>query len=59
MRIINKLTKPGDIRRVDLTPDTVRVVFTDGTEKVYHDNEPRYKDQASYGYLDAMSDIGR
>ena len=36
MRVVNRLTKPGDIRRVDLNSDTVRVVFTDGTEKVYH-----------------------
>ncbi len=59
MRIVNKLTRPGDIRRVDLTPDTVRVVFTDGTEKIYHDNDPRYRDQADLGYLDAMADMRR
>ena len=35
MRVVNKLTKPGDIRRVDLTPDFVRVQTSDGQERVY------------------------
>lgn len=57
MRVVNKLTKPGDIRRVDLNPDTVRVIFYDNTEKIYHNNEPQYGDQSSHGYLDALSDM--
>ena len=57
MRIVNNLTKPGDIRRIDLTSDTVRVVFANGTEKVYTDNEPRYRDMADPGYLDAQADM--
>jgi len=57
MRVINNLTKPGDIRRVDLSPDKVRVVFHDNTEKIYTNNEPRYRDQADPGYLDAMADM--
>jgi len=36
MRVINKLTKPGDIRRVDLMPDTVRIQTSDGKERVYN-----------------------
>jgi len=59
MRVVNKLTKPGDIRRIDLTPDTVRVVLANGAELVYTNNEPRYRDQADPGYLDAMSDMRR
>ena len=59
MRVVNKLTKPGDIRRIDLNPDFVRVVFSDNTEKIYCDNEPRYRDQADPGYLDAMADMRR
>ena len=35
MRVINKLTKPGDVRRVDLAPDTVRIRTSDGQERVY------------------------
>jgi hypothetical protein len=59
MRVVNNLTKPGDIRRVDLNPDTVRVVFHDNTERVYHNNEPRYREQSDLGYLDAMADMRR
>ena len=57
MRIVNRLAKPGDIRRVDLTPDTVHVVLADGTERVYVNNDPRYRDQADPGHLDAMADM--
>ena len=35
MRVVNKLTKPGGIRRVDLTPDTVHIQLSDGQERVY------------------------
>ena len=35
MRVVNKLTKPGDIRRVDLAPDFVRVQTSDGGELLY------------------------
>jgi len=35
MRVVNKLTKPGDIRRVDLMPDTVRIQTRDGQDRVY------------------------
>ena len=59
MRVVNKLTKPGDIRRVDLAPDFVRIVFSDDTEKIYRNNEPRYREQADPGYLDAMADMRR
>jgi hypothetical protein len=59
MRVVNNLTKPGDIRRVDLTADTVRVVLADGTERLYANNEPRYRDQADPGYQDAMADMRR
>lgn len=38
MLLINKLTAPGGIRRVDLRPDTVRVVLYDGTERLYTNN---------------------
>ena len=35
MRVVNKLTKPGDIRRIDLTPDIVRVQTSDGQDRIY------------------------
>lgn len=35
MRVVNKLTRPGDIRRVDLAPDTVRIQTSDGQERIY------------------------
>jgi len=35
MRVVNKLTKPGDIRRVDLMPDTVRIQTRDGQDRIY------------------------
>ena len=35
MKVINKLTDPGGIRRVDLTPDTVLVRTSDGQNRLY------------------------
>lgn len=35
MRVVNNLTKPGDIRRVDLTPDMVRIQTSDGRDRIY------------------------
>ena len=35
MRVVNKLTEPGGVRRVDLTPDTVRIQTSDGRERLY------------------------
>ena len=35
MIVINKLTKPGGIRRVDLMPDIVRIQTSDGQERLY------------------------
>lgn len=35
MRIINGLTVPGGIRRVDLTPSVVRIQTSDGQERLY------------------------
>ena len=35
MLLINKLSDPGGIRRLELKPDTVRVVLRDGTERLY------------------------
>jgi len=57
MLLINKLTKPGGIKRIELHPDTVRIVLRDGTERIYTDNELRYRDQSDYGYLDAMANM--
>ena len=34
MRVINKLTEPGGIRRIDLTLDTVRIQTSDGQDRV-------------------------
>jgi hypothetical protein len=35
MRLVNNLTKPGDIRRLDLNKDTVKIVLYNGRELVY------------------------
>ena len=35
MIVINRLAKPGDIRRVDLSLDIVRVQTFDGQDRVY------------------------
>jgi len=35
MRVVNNLTKPGDIRRVDLMPDKVRIQTSDGQDRLY------------------------
>ena len=39
MYVNNKLTSPGDIRRVDIHPDSVRVVLQDYTNIVYRRGE--------------------
>jgi hypothetical protein len=35
MRVVNNLTKPGDIRRVDLNQDNVRIQLSNGQDRVY------------------------
>ena len=35
MLLINRLTEPGGVKRLELHTDTVRVVLRDGTERVY------------------------
>ena len=35
MRVVNKLTNPGNIRWIDLTPDTVRIQTSDGQDRLY------------------------
>ena len=35
MLLINKLTKPGDIKRVEIRLDSIHIVLRDGTEKTY------------------------
>ena len=59
MRIVNNLTKLGNIRHIELTPDTIRVVLRDGTERVYTENRSREINQADYGALDAAADMRR
>ncbi len=39
MRVVNNLSKPGDIRRVDLNPDTVRVQLHGGQDIIYRVTE--------------------
>jgi hypothetical protein len=33
--LINKLTKPGDVKRISIYPDEVRVSMRDNTERRY------------------------
>ncbi len=50
MIVINKLTKPGDIRRVELTLDTVRIQTHDGQERLYRlVNESILEETNSHG----------
>ena len=35
MLLINKLTKAGEIKRIELRPNMVTVVLLDGTERTY------------------------
>jgi hypothetical protein len=35
MLIVNKLTEPGGIKRIELHPNTIRVVLKNGTEQIY------------------------
>jgi len=61
MLLINKLTDPGGVRRVELRLDTIRVVLKDGTERFYVNREQevsRESSQAIYGLLDTVADRG-
>ena len=35
MLLVNKLTNPGEIRKVSIYPNTVTIVLRSGEEKVY------------------------
>ncbi len=59
MLLINKLTNPGGIRRVELRPDTVRIVLQDGTEHLYTNNRVQHIEQKDHGCLDAVADRER
>ena len=59
MLLVNKLTKPGDIKRLELHLDTVRIVLSDGTEHVYTNNKTHHIEQSDYGCLDAQADMRR
>lgn len=59
MLVNNRLTKPGEIRRIDLTPDNIRITMRDGTERVYTGNRTREINQADYNALDAVADMRR
>ena len=39
MLVINRLTKPGDIKRIELGTESIRVILTDHTERLYSINE--------------------
>jgi hypothetical protein len=49
MRVVNNLTKPGDIRRVDLNTDTVRIQLFDRADRIYR-LVPITGEGGSYGY---------
>ena len=56
MLVVNKLTCPGGVKRVELRPDMVRVILRDGTEKVYINNRDGEISLADPGALDAAAD---
>jgi len=35
MILINKIASPGEIKRIEIRPTTVRVILRDGTEILY------------------------
>jgi len=35
MRLVNRVTKPGNIKRIDLALDSVRIEMVDGQERWY------------------------
>jgi len=41
MILVNKLVAPGEIRRIELRPNIVRVVLQDGTEILYTNKEQK------------------
>ena len=49
MRVVNKLTQPGNIRRVDIMPATVRIQTSDGQDRLY-----RLVSSADVPELDSM-----
>ena len=57
MILINKLIKPGGIKRLELHPDTVKIVFSAGTERIYNANVNSHNELSGYGCLDAMSGV--
>ncbi len=49
MLLINKLTEPGGIKRVELRPSSILIVLRDGTERVYTNNQPGHGEQTGEG----------
>ncbi len=41
MLVINKLTAPGGIKRMDIHPNTIYVILRDGTEILYTNNREK------------------
>ena len=51
MLVVNKLTKPGDIKRIELGADSIRVILIDRTERIYSINEV-YQEQEKEDKVD-------
>ncbi len=50
MLVINKLTAPGGIKRMDIRPNTVHIILRDGTEMLYTNNADKGISDHSRGY---------
>ena len=35
MLVVNKITEPGGIKKIEMYPNTITVVFRNGIEKIY------------------------
>ena len=55
MHVINRIAKPGEIKRVELRPSVVRIVMRDGTERTYV-SAVAPSESADPGAMDAVSD---
>ncbi len=59
MLVINRVAKPGEIKRLELWPDTVRLQLKNGKELHYVNTDKdrdREREGGDYGHLDAVAE---
>ena len=50
MLVINKLTAPGGIKRMDIHPNNICIILRDGTELLYTNNREKEAGNNGGGY---------